>query len=44
MLSSRTRPAQRHGHPYVGIVQGNLRRAAQELSGQPADLVRKRMT
>ncbi|MFB8382725.1 type I-E CRISPR-associated protein Cse1/CasA [Streptomyces rubiginosohelvolus] len=29
---------------YAEVVQGNLRRAAQELSGRPADLVRKRMT
>lgn len=29
---------------YAEVVQGNLRRAAQEISGRPADLVRKRMT
>ncbi|MGW5987115.1 hypothetical protein ACWFRT_03600 [Streptomyces anulatus] len=29
---------------YAEVVQGNLRRAAQELSGRPADLVRTRMT
>ncbi|WP_406137292.1 type I-E CRISPR-associated protein Cse1/CasA [Streptomyces anulatus] len=29
---------------YAEVVQGNLRRAAQELGGRPADLVRKRMT
>ncbi|MFE5841989.1 type I-E CRISPR-associated protein Cse1/CasA [Streptomyces niveus] len=29
---------------YAEVVQGNLRRAAQELSGRPADLVRRRMT
>ncbi len=29
---------------YAEVVRGNLRRAAQELSGRPADLVRKRMT
>ncbi|MEU0001874.1 type I-E CRISPR-associated protein Cse1/CasA [Streptomyces microflavus] len=29
---------------YAEVVQGNLRRAAQELSGRPADLVRQRMT
>lgn len=29
---------------YAEVVQGNLRHAAQELSGRPADLVRTRMT
>ncbi len=29
---------------YAEVVRDNLRRAAQELSGRPADLVRKRMT
>lgn len=28
---------------YAELVQGNLRRAAQKLSGRPADLVRQRM-
>jgi len=29
---------------YAEVVQGNLRRAAQEISGRPADPVRQRMT
>lgn len=29
---------------YAEVVQGNLRRAAQQISGRPADLVRRKMT